>query len=290
MGAHRLLARLLASWALLASAAVASAQTFPKLTGRVVDAANIIPPADEATISAKLEALETASTRQLVVATVPDLQGRDIADYGYRLLRAWGVGQKGADNGAILIVAPNERSVRVEVGYGLEPILTDAVSSLIIQNQITPAFKRGDYSGGVSAGVDALAQQLQAPPEVAERAAVEAAGTRRQQRAGESRGGGGSIIPLLFWGAIFLFVILPMLRRGGGRGKRYRSGGSWGSRRDGMDPATSIILWELANAATRGGRGSDGGGWGGFGGGFEGGGGFSAGGGSGGGGGASGSW
>ncbi|CAA9484774.1 MAG: Beta-propeller domains of methanol dehydrogenase type [uncultured Sphingomonadaceae bacterium] len=271
---------------LLALASPAAAQTFPKLTGRVVDAANIIPPADEAAISAKLEALETASTRQLVVATVSDLQGRDIGDYGYRLGRAWGIGQSQADNGVILLVAPNERQVRIEVGYGLEPILTDAVSSLIIRNQITPAFRRGDYPGGINAGVDAIARQLQAPPEVAERAAMEAAQARRQGEARRSRGDSGSIMPLLFWGAIFLFVILPMLRRAGGRGRRY-GGGGFSGRRGGIDPATSIILWELANAATRGGGR---GGFGGSGGGFGGGGGFSGGGGSFGGGGASGSW
>jgi len=271
---------------ILPSAPVTS-QTFPPLTGRVVDAANILPPADEAALTAKLEAIEQASTRQLVVATIPDLQGRDIADYGYRLLRNWGIGQKDADNGAILIVAPGERRVRIEVGYGLEPILTDAVSSLIIQNRMTPAFKAGDYPGGIVAGVDAIAEQLRAPPEVAERQAREAQ-ARQAQTEGPRRRGGGSIFPLLFWGAVLLFVVLPMLRGagGGGRnGRRYR-------RRGGLDSASSILLWEVANAAMRSGRGGGGFGGGGFGGGGfgGGGGGFSGGGGSGGGGGASGSW
>lgn len=272
---------------MLALSAPSLAQTFPPLTGRVVDAANILPPADEAALTAKLEAIEEASTRQLVVATIPDLQGRDIADYGYRLLRAWGIGQKDADNGAILIVAPNERRVRIEVGYGLEPILTDAVSSLIIQNQITPAFKAGDYPRGIAAGVDAIAEQLRAPPEVAERQAREAQ-ARQAQTQSPRRNGGGSIFPLLFWGAVLLFVVLPMLRgaAGGGRnGRRYRQ-------RGGLGPAGSILLWEVANAAMRSGRGGGGFGGGGFGGGGfgGGGGGFSGGGGFGGGGGASGSW
>lgn len=273
---------------LLAFATPLSAQTFPSLTGRVVDAANILAPGDEAALTAKLEAIEQASTRQLVVATVPDLQGRDIADYGYRLGRAWAVGQKDADNGAILLVAPTERQVRIEVGYGLEPILTDAVSSLIIQNRITPAFKAGDYPRGIAAGVDAIAEQLQAPPEVAERQAREAQARQAQARTTRRQGGGSSIVPLLFWGAVFLFVILPMLRGagGGGRnGRRYR-------RRGGMDPVSSILLWEVANAAMRSGRGGGSFGGGGFGGGGfgGGGGGFSGGGGSFGGGGASGSW
>jgi len=263
------------------------AQDFPKLTGRVVDGANLLSPADEAAITGKLEALEQGSSRQLVVATVPTLGGLEIEDYGYRLGRAWGIGQQGADNGAILLVAPNERRVRVEVGTGLEPILTDAFSSSVITNQILPRFRANDYPGGINVGVDALLAQLQAPPEVAERAAAQAAQSRARQ--GAERRRGGSILPLLFWLGIFFFVLVPMFRRAGGGGKRYR-----GRRRGGgIDPVTGILLWELASAAGRSGR-SGGWGGGGFGGGFGGGGGgfggFSGGGGSFGGGGASGSW
>lgn len=278
---------LLVAWLMIASAAWS--QTLPALTGRVIDGANLLSPQQESALTAKLAAIEQASTRQLVVTTVPDLGGRDIAEYGIRLAEAWKIGQKDADNGAILIVAPAERRVRIEVGYGLEGILTDAVSSLIIQNRITPAFRAGDYPGGIEAGVDAIGQVLQAPPEDAERTAIEAARTRQAQVG--RRQSGGSIMPLLFWGAVFMFVVLPMLRGmgGGGRGgRRYRRGG-------GMDPATSILLWEVANAAMRSGRGGGGfggGGFGGggFGGGGGGGGGFSGGGGSFGGGGASGGW
>ena len=131
----------LAAALLLLFAAPAEAQDFPKLTGRVVDSANLLSPADEGELTQKLEALETASTRQLVVVTTPDLQGYDIADYGYRLGRAWKIGQDESNNGTLLIVAPNERKVRIEVGYGLEPILTDALSSVIIQTQILPRFR-----------------------------------------------------------------------------------------------------------------------------------------------------
>ena len=104
---------------LLLVASPAAAQTFPQLTGRVVDGANLLSPADEAELTGKLAALEQASSRQLVVATVPDLQGYPIEDYGYQLGRHWGIGQKGANNGTILLVAPTERRVRIEVGYGL---------------------------------------------------------------------------------------------------------------------------------------------------------------------------
>jgi uncharacterized protein len=270
---------------LLFLATAAQAKEFPKLTGRVVDNANLLSPADEAELTGKLDALEKKSSRQLVVATVPSLGGYEIEDYGYRLGRAWGLGQKEADNGAILLVAPNERRVRVEVGYGLEGILTDAFSNRVVEDVIVPRFKANDYPGGIKAGTDALIAQLQAPPEVAERAAVEAAQARVQQGPRQTRSFNPA--PLIVPGLIILFVLLSFARRGGGRryhGKR---------RRGGVDPW--IVLWglnELSRASRHGSGGwGGGGGFGGFGGGGGGGfGGFSGGGGSFGGGGASGSW
>ena len=253
---------------LLLAAAPAAAQDFPKLTGRVVDAANLLAPADEAELTQRLAALEQASSRQLVITTIPDLQDHPIEDYGYRLGRAWGIGQKEANNGAILLVAPNERKVRIEVGYGLEPILTDALSHVIIQEQILPRFKQNDYPGGIKAGAGAIIEQLQAPPEQAEERALAAAA--RQQEAQSD--GDGSFFPIVYWLMIFFFVILPMLGRLGGRrgGRRYRSRGF------------PLVIW----GPGMGGGGSRGGGFG-SGGGF---GGFSGGGGSFGGGGASGGW
>jgi uncharacterized protein len=158
----------------------ASAQDFPKLTGRVVDQADLLTPEQEASLTAKLAGLETQSNRQLVVATISDLQGYEISDYGYRLGRHWAIGQDGKgesekDNGAILIVAPNERKMRIEVGYGLEPVLTDGLSSSIIRNDITPYFKAGDFNGGINAGVDRIVTQLTLPPEEAAKVAEEAA-------------------------------------------------------------------------------------------------------------------
>jgi uncharacterized protein len=250
--------------------APAQAQRFPQLTGRVVDQANLLSPADEAALTAKLEAVERASSRQLVVATVPDLQGYPIEDYGYRLGRAWGIGQREINNGVILLVAPNERRVRIEVGYGLEPVITDALSGQIIRDRITPRFKAGDYPGGINAGADALIQQMQAPPEEAERRVLEA--QQQQQAQAQSAGrGGGSIFPLIFWGFVIFFVIIPMFR-GGRRGRRYRRRGGF-----------PVVIW---GPGMGGGWGS-GGGFGGGGGGF---GGFGGGGGSFGGGGASGGW
>lgn len=279
----RRLALLFAALLGLLAAPLAAQPQFPALTGRVVDQANILSPEDEAALTAKLEALEMQSQRQLVVATIPDLQGYDIADYGYQLGRAWGLGDATRNDGALLLIAPNDRKVRIEVGYGLEGYLTDALSSLIIQNQILPAFRNGDFPGGVAAGTDAIIAQLQLSPEEAAKVASAAGEARKSD--------GGFPVGVLIWLAfMFFFFVLPLLA-GRGRRRRYRSRGSgpWGSR-DLGDTARDIILWEVGSAVARGllsGGNNDGGGWGG--GGF-GGGGFSGGGGSFGGGGASGGW
>jgi uncharacterized protein len=242
---------------LLLTPAAALAQQFPQLTGRVVDAANVIPPDVEARIDQKLAALETQSRRQLVVATIPDMQGYDIADYGYQLGRHWGIGSKERNDGALLIVAPNQRKLRIEVGYGLEGILTDGLSSLIINQTIVPRFKAGDMAGGIEAGTDAIVKQLSLPPDEAQRIAQEA--NAQSEANGFDPG-------LIVFGFIFLFFfVLPVLRALRG-GRRYARGG--------MPP---VIVWP---GGFSGGSSS-----GGFGGG-----GFSGGGGSFGGGGSSGSW
>ena len=150
---------------LLALAAVpaampAAAQTFPPLSGRVVDAAHLLSADQVAQLDQLSAQVEQASSRQFVVATIPDLQGYPIEDYGYKLGRAWNIGQKGANNGIILIVAPNERKVRIEVGHGLEPIMTDALSSVIINDTILPKFKAGDIPGGIIDGANAIAEQM----------------------------------------------------------------------------------------------------------------------------------
>lgn len=280
---------LLLSLALLLTPA--SAQTFPKFTGLVVDAANVIPPAEEAQLTAQLQALQQRNGRQLVVATIPSLEDRDIADYGVRLIRAWGVGLKDDDQGAILIVAPNDRKVRVEVGYGLEGVLTDAFSSLVIQRQILPAFREGNFARGIADGTTALVEQLSLPDAEA-RAKLDAAVKAQGRESGRGGARSGFPLPIVFWGILAAFVLLSMFRGGGGggggggKGKRYSRGGS------------SVWVWGpiVADVLSQGGRGG-GGGFGGFGGGSGGGGGGwmgggfgGGGGGSGGGGGASGSW
>src|SRR6187549_3310023 len=137
----RLAAALLAFFVLLAPAS--AAPTFPALTGRVVDDAGILSSGTRADLTQKLAALESKTSRQLVVVTLPSLQGYEISDYGYQLLRAWGIGQAKLNNGLLLIVAPKERKTRIEVGYGLEPIVTDAFSSVVIQSQVLPRFRNG---------------------------------------------------------------------------------------------------------------------------------------------------
>ena len=252
-GAARLAVLVLFVWA----GAALAAPTFPPLTGRVVDDAGILSPQAEAQLTQELASLETQTGRQLVVATLPDLQGYEIEDYGYQLLRTWGIGSKERNDGAILIVAPSERKVRIEVGYGLEPVLTDALSSLIINQRIIPAFKEGRLEEGVVDGTQAIVQQLSLPDDEA-RAAV-----AKAQESSQGEGGVG------FGTIVVIFIIFWLLS------------GVFGDRRRGG-------LWWLPLILGSGGGGGGRGGW--SGGGGFGGGGFSGGGGSGGGGGASGSW
>jgi uncharacterized protein len=144
----------------LTSIGVAQTLTFPTLTGRVVDEASLLSPGDRTALTASLADLEAKTTDQLVVVTLKSLQGTTIEDYGYQLGRRWKIGQKDRDSGALLIVAPTEKAVRIEVGYGLEGTLTDAMTKVIIENAILPAFKTGDFSGGIKSGTDQIIQLL----------------------------------------------------------------------------------------------------------------------------------
>ena len=160
---------------LFVGAPTLAAPTFPALTGRVVDDAHVLSAQTQADLTAKLAALEQKTTRQLVVVTLPSLGGYDIQDYGYQLLRAWSIGQKATNNGALFLVVPSEHKVRVEVGYGLEGILTDALSSVILQRAVLPKFRAGDIQGGVVDGTDALIDQLSLDTSTAEAKAAQAA-------------------------------------------------------------------------------------------------------------------
>lgn len=140
--------------------ALAAEPKFPALTGRIVDGAGLLDASTRGKLDGQLAAHEEKSTDQIVVVTLPDLQGFEIADFGYRLGRFWQVGQKDKNNGALLIVAVKERKVRIEVGYGLEGQLTDALTRAIIETAIVPRFKAGDFAGGITAGVDAMLKVL----------------------------------------------------------------------------------------------------------------------------------
>jgi uncharacterized protein len=211
-----------------------AAPKFPTLTGRVVDDAHVLSDQTKGDLNQKLAALEAKTSRQLVVVTIGSLQGYDIADYGYQLGRAWGIGQAKLNNGVLLIVAPTEHRVRIEVGYGLEPIITDALSEVIIQQAVLPKFRTGDFNGGVEAGADALIQQLSLDPSQAEAKAAAAA----QQAQGDQGATSGisplSILVIIFFIAIAFgrvfggFGFLPFLFMGGLGGGRGTGGGGFG--------------------------------------------------------------
>ncbi|GAB3385489.1 hypothetical protein GCM10027514_25960 [Azotobacter armeniacus] len=219
-----------------ALAVQAQEASFPALSGRVVDRAELLDATTEARLTQMLAAHEQATGDQLVVVIVPDLQGRSIEEFGVELGRRWGIGQKGKDNGALLIVARDERRVRIEVGYGLEERLTDAQSALIIHNIIIPAFRQGDFARGVTEGVAAMVWVLGGKPLQGEQGLI-----ADSQDADEPS-------PILL---VLLLVIILMLIRGG-RGR------------------SALIAGALLGSMRHGGGG--GGGFGGRGGGFGGGG------------------
>ncbi|GIU66078.1 TPM domain-containing protein [Candidatus Phycosocius spiralis] len=242
----------------------AAGPTFPALTGRVVDAANIIPDDTEAQLTAQLAALEAKSSDQLVVATVPSLQGFEIEEYGYQLGRTWQIGQgEGLSNGIILLVAPNERKVRIEVGYGLEGVMTDFFAGQIIRDTIVPAFKAGDMPLGITKGVTAIEGVLTADPAELQARAVRGL---KEQASGMQYSPAQAIIMVLVL-LLWVWISVHSSRHG-----RFRRRSAWGM--------TPFVLYDWDQ------RRRGGGGFGGFGGG----GGFSGGGGSFGGGGSSGSW
>jgi uncharacterized protein len=254
----RVLAIALAALALLVATARA-ALDFPPLSGRVVDEAGILSSDTRDKLTALLAEHERQTGNQVVVATLKSLRGATIEQYGYQLGRAWGIGSKDKNNGALIIVSPSTHDVRIEVGYGLEGTLTDAQSVLIIQNVMLPAFRKGDYDGGVLNGTLVTLQALGGHPSTAPPEDFQTL----QRDASDGGGGGGFHIP------VFLIIIILWILFG-------------------------RFFWPLFFLGSLGrGSGWGGGGWSGGGGGWSGGsggGGFSGGGGSFGGGGASGHW
>ncbi len=216
----------------------------PKHTGYVNDQAGLISSATELKIENFLRGFESSDSTQLVVLTVDSLQGEALEEYSLKVAENWGVGQKGKDNGALLLIAKQERKVRIEVGYGLEGKLTDLLAGRIIDNDITPRFKAGDYEGGVIAGITGMAEAV--------RGEYTGTGTTSGKK---KRNPWGSLALLLFLG--------PGLMLLGGGGRRGRSGRSG---RRGLGG-----FW-IGGMGGGGGFGGGGGGFGGGGGGFGGGG------------------
>jgi uncharacterized protein len=210
----------------LVASVVWAALTFPALTGRVVDEAGLLTSAERQSLTDMLAAYEQKTTNQVVVVTLKSLQGTSIEDYGYQLGRHWEIGQKGKDNGALLIVAPNERKVRIEVGYGLEGELTDAASKLIIENIIVPAFKSGQFGPGIVAGTGAILKVLSGEQ------AVPSTRTPLRLADREQRPLSAVWIVVLLIGMVGAFALLCLLSDGGFDDRRfdgdYGGGGDFG--------------------------------------------------------------
>ncbi|TLX61278.1 methanol dehydrogenase [Stutzerimonas nosocomialis] len=238
---------LLVAWA---ASALAQETGLPALTGRVVDQAELLDAQTEARLTQMLAAHEQATSEQVVVVTVPDLGGRSIEDFGVALGRKWGIGQAGEDNGALLIVARDDRRMRIEVGYGLEDRLTDAQASIIINTLMAPAFRQADFAGGIVEGTEAMIQVLGGNP---------------LQRAGHLPVRQEPEAPVA--GLFFFLLLVVAFLIGGGRGGRGGRGGG----------GRALLLGALLGGMSRGagmggGGGFGGGGFGGGGGGFGGGG------------------
>lgn len=250
---------------LLAALALA-APNYPALTGRIVDQAGVIPEATRASLQTKLKDLEDKSSIQLVVATIKTLDGYDIETYANGLFRAWKLGEAKKNNGVLFLVAPSERKMRIEVGYGLEGTLTDALSKVILASAVAPKFKAGDYGAGIERGVEGIIEILSGDS------------AEWVKKAPPPPSMVDELLPLLIF-ALFVFIFI-MMARSAGRPKDYRH------YRRGGPPI--VILPPSRGDWGDGGSFGGGSSWGGGdGGGFDS---FSGGGGSSGGGGASGDW
>jgi uncharacterized protein len=206
--------RWLALCLLLCATALHAAPDFPALTGRVVDEANLMSRKQAHQLAQQLAVFEKRSGVQLVVVSIDTLAGDTIEEYGYQLGRHWGIGQKGKNNGVLLIIAQDERKVRIEVGYGLEGALPDAIAANIIQTRILPAFKRGNMVDGIVSGSQAIMQALAGEYQPVDNASKE-----------EKLGG-----PWLFILVVIVMIVLHNLRGGGGgpggrRRAAYMAGG-----------------------------------------------------------------
>jgi uncharacterized protein len=160
---------------MLAVCVPAHAFDVPPLTGRVVDLARVLPPAVLEQLSADLQAHEAKTSNQVAVLIIPSLEGEPLFDVSHRVASAWELGHKGTDNGVLLLVAIKDRKIRLEVGYGLEGVLTDARSAQIIRNEIVPRLRAGDVPGGITAGVQAILKTIEGTYTAPERSSASSA-------------------------------------------------------------------------------------------------------------------
>lgn len=249
----------LVSGMLLFALVAAVAASFPQLTGRVVDNAGLLDTATKTAIEQKLQAHEAKSSDQVVVATIISLEGEALEEYANLLFRHWGLGQADQNNGVLLLVAKNDRKIRIEVGYGLEGTLTDLHSKLIIDNIIVPAFKSGDFAAGISAGVDDILSVLAGN------------GEELQQRfaAYEESTDVFSYVPVIFiavWISLFvsifgMAILAPIFgtKIGPGRYKWLGMTVSHGGSSSGRS-SSSGSSWSSGGSSFSGGGGSSGGG------------------------------
>jgi len=188
---------------------VPAATAIPPLTGRVNDTADMLSSSQRSTLERMLSGLEETNSSQVVLLTVPDLQGLTIEDYAIRVAESWKIGQKGLDNGVILVVALKERKIRIEVGYGLEPLVTDAKSDYIIRRLMIPRFQEGDYYQGIHDGLERITgiirRDFDISPEEMEKFRKE-----KQKKSGKS--------PIPIGLIILIFIIISSIGGKGGRG------------------------------------------------------------------------
>ena len=192
---------------LLFMAPAAMGVNVPYHTGRVTDEAGLLSSSTRQAITEILRAHEEKTTNQIAVLTVESLEGESIEEYASVVFEKWGLGQKGKDNGILILVAPNERRMRIEVGYGLEGSLPDARAGDIIRNYMTPRFKKGDYDGGLQSGVKALVSVLEGGglPKVSQ----DAGGKKKGFSGFQIEGPDLSIIERILFGA-FIFGIIGL--------------------------------------------------------------------------------
>lgn len=252
----------ISSFCLLFFSTLQAQELPPKSNKLVTDFTNTLSAGEVDALEQKLVAFDDTSSTQIAVVMIKSVGDYDIADYGVKLGRAWGIGQKGKNNGVLLLIAVGDRKLTIQTGYGVEGAVPDAITSQIIEKEIKPKFKQGDYYGGVTAGTDALIKYTKGE-------------YKQDKKHSRDKGGPGGFIIIIII-VVVIFIIT-----------RFFGGGGGGSQVIGRRGSASPFWWLLAGSALGGGGRGDGG----FGGGSSGGGGFGGfGGGSFGGGGSSGSW